>query len=177
MSFKRCIAVFLASLFWISAQAGTKILDVELGVSTVDEVRKIASAAGKVQNNGTNDWTRGPSFAVQQGNYGIDGLQSVQYVFDTSGKLVGVFMTMAKHRTDDIFDVLAGKYKLVKKVRPYVGDQYAKFNDSGTIIELEAPHLSFQMEVRYMTPAFVKTWEDGTKNQAQQKRAQEKAKF
>ena len=177
MSFNRFIAIVIASLFWVNAHAGTKILDVELGVSTVEDVRKIASAAGKVQNDGTNGWTQGPSLVVQQGNYGIEGLQMVRYIFDTSNKLAGVSMTMEKQRFGDIFDLLAGKYKLVKKVRPHVGDTYAKFSAPDATIEVDAPHMSFQMEVRYMTPAFLKAWEDGVKKQTQQKQSQEKSKF
>lgn len=54
MSVKRCLVFVAASLLWVCAQAGVKVLDVELGVSTVEQVRKIASAAGKVQDAGTN---------------------------------------------------------------------------------------------------------------------------
>ena len=177
MSFKRFIVAAVVSLVWFGAHAGTKILDVELGVSTVEDVRKIASAAGKVQNTGTNEWTQGPSLLVQQGNYGIEGLQKVVYVFEGSNKLAAVILTMDKNRFGDIYDLLAGKYKLVKKVRPYVGNAYAKFSAPDATIEVDAPHLSFQMEVSYMTHTFVRAWEEGVKKQAQQKQSQEKSKF
>jgi hypothetical protein len=37
--------------------------------------------------------------------------------------------------------------------------------------------MGFQMEVSYMTPVFVKAWQDGVKNQDRQKRSEEKAKL
>jgi len=177
MSIKRWMVFVLTSLFWACAQAGIKVLDVELGVSTVEQVSKIASNAGKVQNAGTNSWTQGQVLLVQQGNYGIEGLQSVHYIFDASGKLACVLMTMGKNRFGEIFDLLAGKYKLVKQVRPFVGDQSAQFTAPDAIIDVSAPHMGFQMEVSYMTPAFVKAWQDGVRNQNQQKRSEEKAKL
>lgn len=177
MSFKRYLSFLALCLFLACAQAGTKVLDVELGVSSLDEVRKIASSAGTVRNADTNDWTQGPSLAVEGGDYGIDGLQSVHYIFDTSDKLVFVGMIFSKGRFKDLFDLLAGKYKLVKQVRPFVGDQYAKFTAPDAVIELDEPHMSFNMEARYMTPAFVKAWQAGVKGLNQQKRSQEKAKL
>lgn len=177
MSVKRCLVFVVASLLWVCAHAGVKVLDVEVGVSTIEQVRKIASAAGKVQDVGINSWTKGQSLLVQQGNYGIEGLQSVQYIFDASGKLACVLMTMGKTRFGDIFDLLASKYKLVKQARPFVGDQYAQFSVPDAIIEISAPHMGFQMEVSYMTPVFVKAWQDGVKNQDRQKRSEEKAKL
>ena len=46
---------------------------------------------------------------------------------------------------------LSGKYKLVEKRVPFVGDSYAKFRQGDSIVELDAPHLSFNMSLRYLT--------------------------
>ena len=109
MHLLRFIALPIALMLGaITAHAGTKVIDVELGVSTLDQVRKIASAAGRVQYNGTNTWTGGPSLVVQSGDYGIEGLQAVEYIFDSSKKLTAVIMVLGKHRFGDIVDVLAG---------------------------------------------------------------------
>ena len=161
----------------ITAHAGTKVIDVELGVSTLEQVRKIASAAGRVQNNGTNTWTDGPSLRVEGGDYGIEGLRSVEYIFDSSNKLTAVIMVLGKHRFGDIVDVLAGKYKMTKKVQPFVGNQYVRFSTPDGLIEVDAPHLSFEMDVSYMTTAFHKAWTEGVKARESQQRQQEKAKF
>ena len=161
----------------ITAHAGTKVIDVELGVSTLEQVRKIASAAGRVQNNGTNTWTDGPSLRVEGGDYGIEGLRSVEYIFDSSNKLTAVIMILGQHRFGDIVDVLAGKYKLTKKAQPSVGNKYAHFSTPDGLIEVDAPHLSFEMDVSYMTTAFHKAWTEGVKARESQQRQQEKAKF
>ena len=177
MSFRLLGALLLSWSFCCVAHAGTKVINVELGVSTLEQVRKTASSSGKVQNNGTNTWTGGPSLAVQNGDYGIQGLQSVEYIFDASNKLAAVVMTMGKDRFDAIFDVLAGKYKMTKKVRPFVGDQYARFSTPDGLIEVDAPHLGFTMDVSYMTSTFHKAWTDGVKARQSQQRQQEKSKF
>ncbi len=46
---------------------------------------------------------------------------------------------------------LSGKYKLVEKRAPFVGDSYAKFRQGDSIVGLDAPHLSFNMSLRYLT--------------------------
>ncbi len=177
MSFRLLGALLLSWSFCCVAHAGTKVINVELGVSTLEQVRKTASSTGKVQNNGTNTWTDGPSLVVHNGDFGIQGLQSVEYIFDASNKLAAVVMTVGKDRFDAIFDVLAGKYKLTKKVRPFVGDQYARFSTPDGLIEVDAPHLGFTMDVSYMTSAFYKAWTEGVKARQSHQRQQEKSKF
>ena len=177
------IAILLAAA---SVHAGVKVVDVEIGVSTVDQVRRAAAAAGKVQELGTSNWTNGVILGVDNPDLGIDGVTNVIYVFDQAGKLAGLEMTMPsaknrqdlkKGRFDEVAGMLASKYKQTKKVRPFVGDSFARFSAPDTIIELDAPHMSFDMKLRYMTPAFVQLMNSGAKAEAQEKRATEKSRL
>ena len=171
---------FAAALFLmnpISSHAGIKVLGAEIGVSTIDQVRQQLSAAGPVKNGANNKWNQGPTLEVPGSNYDIQGLQSVYYVFNPDGKLAGLVMNMQKHRFDEVFSVLAAKYKTVKKVQPFVGDNYAKFTAPDSVIEIDAPHLGFEMEVRYMTNAYAKAWADGVQAQRQQKQNNDKSNF
>lgn len=171
---------FAAALFLmnpISSHAGIKVLGSEIGVSTIDQVQKLATTPGSVRNGGMNKWNKGPTLEIQGSNYDIQGLQSVYYVFDQELKLVALVMTMQKHRFDEVFSVLAAKYKTVKKVQPFVGDNYAKFTAPDSVIEIDAPHLGFEMEVRYMTNAYAKAWADGVQAQRQQKQNNDKSNF
>lgn len=186
MLLKRCLGVVIASLCWVNAQAGLKVLDVELGASTVDQVRKAAATTGKVQNAGTSTWTQGPILLVDNPDVGIEGVKSMTYVFDGAGKLAAISLNMharkamddlKKSRFAEVASNLASKYKLVKQVRPFVGNQYAKYSAPDTVIELDAPHLSFDMELRYMTSGFFKAMNEGAGQQEQQKRSQEKARL
>ena len=176
------LAAFLAHV----AHAGTKVINVELGVSTLEQVRKEAASAGRIQNAGTSIWSKGPILQVYNPDLGIDGVTSVQYIFDAAGKLAAVIMTMPstkgmgdleKRRFDEVASLLAEKYKLAKKVRPRVGDRYAKFTAPDAVIEIDAPHLSFDMEVRYMTDSFLKAFNSGVSTNAAEQRSTEKSKF
>ncbi|QTD46526.1 hypothetical protein [Ottowia testudinis] len=182
----RWTAMLFASAFWLSAHAGTKVINVELGVSTLEQVRKEAASAGRIQNAGTSTWSKGPILQIDNPDLGIEGVKSVQYIFDAAGKLSAVVMTMPatkgmadleKRRFDEVASVLGEKYKLAKKVRPSVGDRYAKFTAPDTVIEIDAPHMSFDMEVRYMTNAFLKAFNSGVSTGAAEQRANEKSKF
>ena len=162
-----------------SAHAGTKVINVELGVSTLEQVRKEAASVGRIQNAGTSTWSKGPILLIDNPDLGIEGVKSVQYIFDPAGKLSAVVMTMPsskgmgdleKRRFDEVAKLLAEKYKIAKKVRPFVGDRYAKFTAPDTTIEIDAPHMSFDMEVRYMTNSFLKAFNSGvTTNAAEQR--------
>lgn len=177
MLIKRLAVALAAAIVWASAQAGVTVLDVELGVSSIDEVRKVAATAGKVKNDGINSWSNGPMLLVEDGDYGIEGLQSVRYIFDADGKMTGLVMQMNKTRFEDIHAILAGKYKLVEESRPFVGDQYAAFSAPGAVIEMNAPHLGFELWVSYLTPAFVSAIQEGNKAEEDQKRAREESKL
>lgn len=83
---------------------------------------------------------------------------------------------LEKRRFDEVASLLAEKYKLTKKVRPQVGDRYAKFTAPDTVIEIDAPHLSFDMEVRYMTNNFVKAFNSVVSTNATEQRSTEKSK-
>ena len=186
MALLRWVMVFMVGMAWLSAHAGTKVINVELGVSTLEQVRKEAASAGRIQNAGTSTWSKGPILQVYNPDLGIEGVTSVQYIFDTAGKLAAVVMTMPstkgmgdleKRRFDEVARLLAEKYKLAKKVRPHVGDRYAKFTAPDTVIEIDAPHLSFDMEVRYMTDSFLKAFNSEVSTNAAEQRSTEKSKF
>jgi hypothetical protein len=57
-----------------------------------------------------------------------------------------------------ICKALAGKYKLVRKNQPFVGDAQATFRQGDSSIELDAPHLSFSMTLSYMTNTLQKAF-------------------
>lgn len=133
-----------------SAIAGTQVLGAEIGVTTVEQLRQALSKNTQVQNHGVNRYSGGHMLRTDGASYEIDGLSEVVYIFDTHGKLAGVIMKMDKGRFASIYQFLRQKYKLRSEQRPFIGNQYARFNSSDVAIELDAPHLSFTMEVRYI---------------------------
>jgi hypothetical protein len=159
------------------AQAQVQVLGVELGTSTLQQVKAQLGRQTRIEATGTNKFSGGPQFSTDGGGYGIDGLSGVLYIFDTEQKLAGVEMEMNKRRFDEIFSFLAGKYKTTTSERPVVGNRYARFKAKGVTIELEAPHLSFVMQARYVGDDLLQQFKAVSAEEARQKQAAERSKF
>ena len=86
------------------------------------------------------------------------------------GKLGGVVMLINKSRFDDLADSLQKKYTVLSSKRPRVGDAHVYMLDGNTAIDLDAPHLSFEMTLLYIE----KDIKDAIENQSQQDAQQKK---
>ena len=171
--------LFLATVLGTTtlAQAGTQVLGFEIGVTTVEQLKQELSKKAKVQATGTNKFSQGEMFKTDGAGYDIEGLTEVLYIFDDQKKLAGVVMDMSKHRFDAIFQFLNGKYKVVAQQRPFVGNQYARFKPADAFIELDAPHLGFNMEVRYIRNDLMQKFTAQSEAEAAAKKKSEAAKF
>ncbi|MYN46739.1 hypothetical protein GTP23_16970 [Pseudoduganella sp. FT93W] len=132
------------------ANAGTQVLGVEIGVTTSDQLSKNLSRSTDLSDRGINKYSGGKMLATDGSAYQIEGLTEVVYIFDSVGKLAGVIMDMDKGRFASVYQYLQSKYKVKATQLPYVGDQFARFEPADAIIELDAPHLSFTMQLRYI---------------------------
>lgn len=159
------------------ALAGTKALDVELGVTTVAQLRSGLAVKTKIEDRGTNKFSAGPTLATTGDAYEIEGLSEVVYIFDDHEKLAGVILHMSKERFAAVFKALNAKYKVVTQRRPFVGDQFARFKTADATIELDAPHLGFAMEARYIRQDLLKKFLAQSEADAAAKQKQEAAKF
>lgn len=173
---KRAAAI-VGVLHLSSAMAGTQVLDAELGVTTVEQLKSVLSKTTELQQQGVNKYSGGEMYAADGASYGIDGLNNVLYIFDNQKKLAGVILTMNKDRFNSIYDILNKKYKIVSKQRPFVGDQYALFRPSDANIEIAAPHLSFEMEVRYLRNDLVQQFNAKSEAESTAKKKTEAKKF
>lgn len=164
----------LASGFVFS---GTQVLGYEIGVSTVDQIKTSIAKQAKIKNEDTNKWTGGAQFHTDGSPFEIRGLQNVQYIFDDQKKLTAIIMTMGKDSFDSVFKALSAKYKVVNQERPFVGNQYAKLKSQDSIIEIDAPHMSFEMEVRYIRDDLMKKFSAQSAAEEQAKKKKEASKF
>lgn len=160
-----------------TAHAGTKALGFEIGVSTVEQVRSTIARQTQVMDAGENSYSAGPMLKTDGSGYDIRGLNSVLYIFDPQKKLAGIVMNMDKNRFDAIFQMLAGKYKVAAQQRPFVGNQYARFKTQDAVIEVDAPHLSFEMDVNYLRDDLMQQFRLKTAAEAAAKKRQESAQF
>ncbi|WP_256856052.1 hypothetical protein [Rodentibacter ratti] len=145
----------LTLLFTFSAPAFSDptVFKMELGKTTEQEVKEMYS----LEQDGINSYSDGNQYYINTREIDFDGLKSTLVIFDKQGILVGVLSTLSesdpmKHGTfSHLYKILNNKYKLVKKERPFVGDQFAKFKDGNTEITLNAPHMgNFEIRLDYI---------------------------
>jgi len=168
-----CVAIAFAG----SAFAGTQVLGFEIGSSSVEQVRADLTKKTEVRDAGTNKYSGGAMLETDGSSYQITGLKDVLYVFDSQKKLVAVIMNMDKEQFDQIYKYISAKYKVVSEQRPFVGHQYARFNSPDTVIEIDAPHLSFEMKVRYIRRDLMEKVNAQSQAEEAAKKKSEAAKF
>ncbi|OEZ63639.1 MULTISPECIES: hypothetical protein [unclassified Duganella] len=161
----------------ISAHAGTQALGFEIGVSSSDQVRSALVKQTKVLDAGANKFTGGAMLKTDGSSYEIEGLNEVLYIFDDQKKLAGMILGMDKGRFDSVFQAISGKYKVSSQQRPFVGNQFARFKTQDAVIEMDAPHLGFVMEVRYIRNDLMQKFNSQTAVEAEAKKKREAAKF
>jgi hypothetical protein len=176
---KRAVMVLILSALSLMTivYAGTPVLGFEIGTSTAHQVSTTLAAQTTVIDHGVNKWSGGQMLKTNGSSYDIDGLQSVLYIFDEGNLLSGVVMTMDKSRFDSIYQFLAAKYKVQTQQRPFVGDQFARFKTTDGVVEVDAPHMSFEMDVRYLRKDLVQKFNRQSQAEASAKRQREASKF
>jgi hypothetical protein len=153
------------------------VLGFEVGVSTLDQVKATLSKKTQVKDTGINKWSNGPMIKTDGSSYEIEGLDSVLYIFDEQETLMGVLMDMNKARFKSIYELLSKKYEVRTQKRPFVGDQFARFESPDGIIELDAPHLGFQMQVRYLRSDLVRMFNSRSEDENKAKKKREEEQF
>lgn len=169
--------LFAAALLPAICLAQVQVLGFEMGISTQQQVRAKLGKKAEISEPGINKFTGGPQFTTGGEGYDIEGLSSVVYIFDKDQRLAGVLMEMGKGRFDEVFSFLAGKYKVTSQQRPFVGDKFGGFKAKGATIELNAPHMSFEMNANYIRDDLYAQFKSQSAQEAQQKKASEKSKF
>jgi hypothetical protein len=157
--------------------AGVKVLDVEIGVTTLEAVKASIKQRGTAEDLGLNRFSGGTVLKVAGHGFGIEGLQEVFFTHDEKKTLVAVVLLMDKGRFDTVHQFLKSKYKTTRQVIPYVGDKYVEFAAHDTTIELDSPHLSFGLEVRYTNNEIAKKAKALQKTEAESKKKMEQSKF
>ena len=154
---------FIALPFIVFAEPAP--FGLEIGKSTIKDVK----AKYGVQKTGINRYSNGEMYDLDVSDINFDGLQKVTVIFSTEGKLLAVLTTLPKNKFDYILSGLSNKYQLVSKNIPFVGNKSAKLIDGNTEITLDAPHLSFQMNMNYINKDLWKSYKEQSNAENQQK--------
>lgn len=120
-----------------------------------------------LDDEGTNQFSGGKMLQGDGSGLGIEGLSEVTFIFDRADKLAGVVMTLPKESFKPTLKALSAKYKLLDSQLPFVGDASAHLKQGDSLVEMNAPHMSFTMEVLYLT--------NGLKQAFQQKSTNDRA--
>ncbi|MDD2782342.1 hypothetical protein [Sulfuricurvum sp.] len=163
MKLKTILAATLLTTTLIHADPSP--FGLEIGKSTVSMMKEKYSS----KFVGINNLSQGDVYDLDPSELGIEGMQSARVIYDKNGKLMGVFTTFPKGKFQYLFGQMKSKYKLVTSNIPYVGDTSAKLTNGNTEIQLNAPHMSFEMELNYVDKNLLKIAKQKSSNDAQQK--------
>lgn len=157
---KKLFAILSFLLFCqTSHAANVSALGLEIGSATFDEVRaKIGSRTKLAKVSSDHPISHGLALSGDGQGLDLEGIVKVLLVFDRSDRLVGTELTLTKGAMNSNFRevarILREKYRLIESRVPFVGDSYMLLRSGNSVVEIDAPHLSTTMAVRYMTDNF-----------------------
>ena len=147
-----------------------------IGQSTTRDL--LGSPEGRhMREAGINEFSGGRIYHIQGNHYDIAGLKSVVYTFDQQDKLVAVLLTMDKNRFNSIRQILNENYRVVDEKVPFVGDKYVSYISGNVQIWLNAPHLSFEMTITYITDSLAQKIQQEVERSQQETRRRESSRF
>lgn len=144
--------VFVLAMLPSLAHADTSAFGMTLGKTTLDEFMKEYPSAAKV---GKSDWTDGAIYSIPVNDLNFEGVKTDYVIFTQDGKLTAITIDIDKGRFNKIHGMLSKKYKVSSKEIPFVGNKFVRYKSGDDIIELEAPHLSFEMNLLYAEKNFL----------------------
>ena len=121
----------------------------ELGKTTYDQAKEKYDLQSYEETNASFE-CNGKNYEIDPQSLNIDGIIASRLTFNERGILVAVHNRFEKSRFDSLLKNLSSKYKVVKKNVPFVGDSYVSFRDGDWDIFLDAPHLSFSLDLLYI---------------------------
>lgn len=155
----------------VALAANAAPLGMELNVATYAQVKQQLGGKTSLSDNGVNKYSDGKMLQGNGDGLGIEGLSEITFIFDASDKLAAVLMTLPKDSFQQTLNALSKKYKRIEKQVPFVGNASAKLQQGESVIELNAPHMSFEMSLHYLTKSLKQafTQQASSEHEAQEK--------
>lgn len=169
---KKTLIVFLIVLP-LTLIADPSPFGLDIGKSTIKDVKE----KYPLEYKGINKYSGGKKYSIDTHNLQFEGLLNVNIIFGKNEKLLAVLTTLDKRKFDPLYNSLRRKYQLVSKKIPFVGTKIAKFIDGKTEITLNAPHMSFVMEMNYINQDFLKKFKVLSNQEEQQKQLREQSQL
>lgn len=160
------IVFFYSSLLY----ANPSPFGLEINKATVKEAKEKYTLE---QLEGTNLYSDGPMYFVDENQLNIDGLKSVLLIFSKDEKLIAVKSIFKDYKFKSLNENLSKKYQIVEKKLNFVGNQYVKYQNDETIIELDSQHMSFELSLTYIDKEFYKLISKSLEQEKKQKNQKE----
>jgi hypothetical protein len=142
----------------IALGANAAPLGMEIGVATYAQVKERIGKLTALEETGTNKYSGGQMLAGKGQGLEVEGLKDITFIFDRAGSLQGVLMTLEKSFRAT-YEKLRKKYKVTSQRIPFVGDAEARFAAGDSVIVLDAPHMSFEMTLSYLSQTFLASFQ------------------
>ncbi len=142
----------------------------EINKSTYKEVKQKYSGV----DTGINKYSMGKMYDINSNQLDIEGVKNATAIFDKEENLLALITTFNKSKYANLVSSLSQKYQLVSKQDAFVGNKFARFQTENTIIDIEAPHMSFDLTLSYMHKNFKKLFLDQSAQESKQKKEKEK---
>lgn len=152
-------------------------LGLEIGVADFATVKNRLGGQTRLRDGGVNKWTGGSMLQSDGEGLDIEGLQEIRFIFGKDDKLDGVVMTLGRDRLGEVAAALRKKYQPVRENFPFVGDASATYRQGDSLVKIHAPHLSFSMEVLYLTRRFDQAFNKGASTEEAERRRRQADKF
>ncbi|HBC3535467.1 TPA: hypothetical protein KDZ66_004444 [Vibrio vulnificus] len=161
------------SLFSSLVFADPTVFGMELGKTTENELKSLYS----VNHLGVNKYSHGNMYSVPTSSIKFDDLQEVTTIFDSKNVLIAVLTKFPKSKFDYLNNAIGGKYALVNKKIPFVGDKSATYRDGDTEISLNAPHMGFGMSMNYIRDDLMRAFNKQNEAEKQEKTKNESSQL
>ena len=126
------------------ADEGIGPFGLSVGSSQTDDMLERFPSAVEV---GSNSWTGGAMYRVDGAHLPLQGARRATFVFGQGDRLDAVLITLNKRRFDAVRRLLDEQYPRVSARIPHVGDAHVEWHVGDVIIELDSPHMSFDMQL------------------------------
>jgi len=142
-----------------------------VGKSTIDNLKKSDCSITEL---GQNKYSQGKMFNAKPSCYDIQGLKEVLFIYNNSDVLEAVLLKFDNAQFNGILGSLKQKYKKkTKEDIPFVGNKFVQWEEDKVNIELSSPHMSFDMELLYITKALNAKFKGDVNTEAQQKKTKQ----
>lgn len=142
----RNIVIGLMLFVWaLPCKADPSPFGLELGKASIKDIE------AKYKISSQKKTSFGTLVTVQPKPLGLEGLTAAEFSCDDNGIIEAIFLKMKRERFDAMYNMLSEKYKSTTKNIPFVGNKMVEFEDGDSVISLISEHLSFEIDIEYIT--------------------------